>query len=91
MLCIILPKNQYYLSCFRKYKVILYTYGRITDFYINPGIEYLRNGKRKREKNVILGAKLSPIFLQLASFYFWLSYSPNSRDLLLTYTKISML
>lgn len=33
-------------------------------------------------------AKLSPIFSQLASFYFWL---PKNRELLSTYTKISVL
>lgn len=87
MLCIILSPNQYYLSCFRKYKVILYTYGSITDFYISPGIECLRNGKSKREK-MLYYAKLSPIFSQLASFYFWL---PKNRELLSTFTKISVL
>lgn len=45
---IILSKNQYYLLCFKKYKIRLCRYGKITNFYINPENKYLKMVKEKK-------------------------------------------
>lgn len=82
----IIQKSILLLIHFRKYKVTLCAYGDITDFYISPGIENLKMVKVKEKKSYY--AKLNLIFSQPINFYFWLSYSPNNRDILSAYTKI---